>query len=203
MPPANMGDMEREGSSKGATQRIWGKLQEPEKSKLASAEKRFGITWREMHAYKDLMEFPKLPTQMAVEEIPKNIELCETVFRGLDRCLEQGMRTESILQPYARMQICKPHWIRFERCTNRRDDLILRGVKSWESKYFTGLDKPSKSEYLDDLDTKMRYFLYAASHTTDEEKRKRLEMSAQHCAMRVSSLHSVKAPPVGSSTALV
>lgn len=55
--------------------------------------------------------------------------------------------------------------------------------------YYSSLDEPSQSEYLDDISTKMRcdaapsdpwlarYFLYAASHTKDDEKRKRLSLS--------------------------
>merc|ERR1719235_1710307 len=134
------------------------------------------------------MSFPVLPTCMGVEELPGDISLCETAFRGLDRCLDQGMRTESPAQPYARMQVCKPHWIRFNKCVRRRDDLILRSVRRWESGYFSDLDEVSRSEYVEDLDTKMRYFLYAASNTQDQERKKRLEMNAQHCAIRHKSL---------------
>merc|ERR1740130_1134683 len=134
------------------------------------------------------MVFPQLPTMMAVEELPKNISLCETVYRGLDRCLEQGMVTENPGQPYARMQICKPHWIRFNKCVKRRDELIMRSVKGWEKDYYFSLDGGSKADYLDDLDTKMRYFLYAGSHTLDEQKKQRLENSAQQCAIRQAAL---------------
>eukprot|EP00929_Paragymnodinium_shiwhaense_P081028 TRINITY_DN42310_c0_g1_i1.p1 TRINITY_DN42310_c0_g1~~TRINITY_DN42310_c0_g1_i1.p1 ORF type:complete len:200 (-),score=66.91 TRINITY_DN42310_c0_g1_i1:161-760(-) len=178
----------KEAGQKGAVQRVWGRLQEPEKSRLASAEKRFGLTWNELHAYKDKMAFPLLPTQMGVEELAKDISLCETVFRGLDRCLEQGMSHEHPKQPYARMQICKPHWIQFNKCTNRRDDLIMRSVTKWETNYYSSLDKPSRSEYMEDLDTKMRYYLYAASHTQDLQKKKRLEVHAQHMALRQANL---------------
>merc|ERR1719473_595133 len=107
------------------------------------------------------MSFPILPTCMGVEELPSDISLCETVFRGLDRCLDQGMRTESPAQPYARMQICKPHWIRFIKCVKRRDELILRSVTSWERTYYGDLDGRSREEYVQDLDTKMKYFMYA------------------------------------------
>mmetsp|Transcript_100056 Transcript_100056/g.173693 ORF Transcript_100056/g.173693 Transcript_100056/m.173693 type:complete len:195 (-) Transcript_100056:35-619(-) len=189
-----MADIENAAPSKGVTKRVWGKLQEPEKSRLASAEKRFGVSWKELHAYKDKMIYPVLPTMMAVEELPKDISLCESVYRGLDRCLEQGMSYESPSQPYARMQICKPHWIRFNKCVRRRDDLILRNVKKWERSYYSTLDGASKSEYLDDLDTKMRYFLYAASHTLDEQKKKKLEVQAQHCAERQATLLQPTSP---------
>mmetsp|Transcript_101156 Transcript_101156/g.200919 ORF Transcript_101156/g.200919 Transcript_101156/m.200919 type:complete len:203 (+) Transcript_101156:63-671(+) len=175
-------------SQKGATQRVWGKLQEAEKSRLATSEKRFGMTWNELHSYKDKMSLPMLPTCMGVEELSTDISLCESVYRGLDRCLDQGMKNENPSQPYARMQICKPHWIRFIKCVKRRDELILRGVRKWEHGYFSALDKNSQEEYTDDIDTKMRYFLYAASHTSDDSKKKRLEMNAQHCAIRQASL---------------
>eukprot|EP00927_Polykrikos_kofoidii_P032382 TRINITY_DN27605_c0_g1_i1.p1 TRINITY_DN27605_c0_g1~~TRINITY_DN27605_c0_g1_i1.p1 ORF type:complete len:201 (+),score=31.26 TRINITY_DN27605_c0_g1_i1:132-734(+) len=184
-----MSEAEREATGKkGAVTRIWGKLQEPEKSRLASAEKRFGLTWAELHAYKDRMAFPMLPTCMGVEELSKDISLCETTFRGLDRCLEQGMSHESPKQPYARMQICKPHWIRFAKCTKRRDELVMRSVKSWERHYYGSLDTDSQRDYLDDLDTKMRYFLYASSHTNEAQKKKRLETNAQQLAIRQASL---------------
>merc|ERR550514_1291665 len=161
-----------------------GKQQEPEKSKLATVEKRFGLTWRELHAYKDRMIFPILPTCMGVEELDKDISLCETVFRGLDRCLDQGMRTENPKEPYARMQVCKPHWNRFNKCVKRRDELILRNVRTWERKYCAALDERSLKEYVEDLDTKMRYFLYAAANTADDMRKQRLELHAQHCAVR-------------------
>eukprot|EP00927_Polykrikos_kofoidii_P007511 TRINITY_DN13086_c0_g1_i1.p1 TRINITY_DN13086_c0_g1~~TRINITY_DN13086_c0_g1_i1.p1 ORF type:complete len:207 (+),score=45.88 TRINITY_DN13086_c0_g1_i1:114-734(+) len=184
-----MSEAEREATGKkGAVTRIWGKLQEPEKSRLASAEKRFGLTWSELHAYKDRMAFPQLPTCMGVEELSPDISLCETQFRGLDRCLEQGMSHESPKQPYARMQICKPHWIRFAKCTKRRDELVMRSVKAWERNYYDSLDEESQKDYMDDLDTKMRYFLYAGSHTTEQQKKKRLEMNAQQMAVRQASL---------------
>merc|ERR1719266_2447812 len=81
------------------------------------------------------------------------------------------MIAETASQPYARMQVCKPHWIKFNRCVKRRDELILRSVRKWESEYFSALDEPSRKEYVDDLDTKMRYFLYAASRTPDDAKK--------------------------------
>ena len=40
------------GSEKGATKRVMGKVQEAERSRLATAEKRFGMTWNELHSYK-------------------------------------------------------------------------------------------------------------------------------------------------------
>lgn len=177
-----------QASQKGAPKRIWGKVQEPEKSRLSAAEKRHGMTWNDLHGYKLLMQYPILPTQMGVDELSKDISLCDSWFRGLDRCLEEGMRTETKSQPYARMQICKPHWIRFLRCTKRRDELVMRDVKKWEHSYYSAMDEASGKEYLEDIDTKMRYFLYAASHTADAQKKKRLEMNAQHCAMRQMSL---------------
>mmetsp|Transcript_14314 Transcript_14314/g.42603 ORF Transcript_14314/g.42603 Transcript_14314/m.42603 type:complete len:202 (+) Transcript_14314:95-700(+) len=200
-----MNDTERD-SEKGAAKRVWGKVQEPEKSRLATAEKRFGVYWSELHSYKDKMLFPVLPTCMGVDELAQDIGLCETVFRGLDRCLEQGMKHESPKQPYARMQICKPHWIRFNKCIKRRDELILRSVKKWEQNYFGSLDERSRTEYVDDIDTKMRYYLYAASHTTDDAKKKRMELNAQHCAIRQASLLNPRMPagePSGSSASVV
>eukprot|EP00405_Crypthecodinium_cohnii_P009043 CAMPEP_0206432424 /NCGR_PEP_ID=MMETSP0324_2-20121206/7924_1 /ASSEMBLY_ACC=CAM_ASM_000836 /TAXON_ID=2866 /ORGANISM="Crypthecodinium cohnii, Strain Seligo" /LENGTH=199 /DNA_ID=CAMNT_0053898485 /DNA_START=65 /DNA_END=664 /DNA_ORIENTATION=- len=175
-------------STKGATVRVWGRQQEPEKSRLTSAEKRYGLTWDELHAYKDRMLFPQLPTCMGVEELSKDISLCDSVFRGLDRCLTQGTIHEDDRFPYARMQICKPHWIKFNRCVNRRDELIMRNIKSWEKAYVANLDPASRSEYVDDIDSKMRYFLYAAANTGDAQHRARLEMNAQHCAIRQASL---------------
>uniref|UniRef100_A0A6U6JU72 Uncharacterized protein n=1 Tax=Zooxanthella nutricula TaxID=1333877 RepID=A0A6U6JU72_9DINO len=177
-----------QASTKGQTTRVFGRQQEPEKSRLASAEKRFGVTWQDLHAYKDRMLFPVLPTCMGVEELPKDISLCETVFRGLDRCIVQGTLNENPGQPYARMQICKPHWIRFAKCTKRRDELIMRGIRKWEREYYGSLDDSSRTEYLEDIDTKMRYYLYAASHTNDNTKKGRLELNAQHCALRQASL---------------
>jgi len=173
---------------KGGTQLAWGRVQENEKSRLASAEKRYGVTWNELHAYKDKMVYPVLPTCMAVDELSKDISLCEVDFRGLDRCIDQGILHEDPLQPYSRMQLCKPHWIRFIKCVKRRDELILRNVKKWERSYMSNLDDASREEYMTDLETKMRYFMYAASHTNEEQKRKRLEVNAQHCAIRQASL---------------
>mmetsp|Transcript_23297 Transcript_23297/g.65851 ORF Transcript_23297/g.65851 Transcript_23297/m.65851 type:complete len:202 (+) Transcript_23297:97-702(+) len=196
-------DGERETSTKGATVRVWGKQQEPEKSRLASAEKRYGLTWQELHAYKDRMLFPQLPTVMGVEELPKDISLCNTVFRGLDRCLTQMTLNENPNQPYARMQICKPHWLRFVKCVKRRDELIMRSVKGWERRYYTTLDDPSRTEYMDDIDTKMRYFLYAASHTNDGQRKSRLELNAQHCALRQASLLNPRQPIEESSSGSV
>mmetsp|Transcript_44835 Transcript_44835/g.124762 ORF Transcript_44835/g.124762 Transcript_44835/m.124762 type:complete len:202 (-) Transcript_44835:256-861(-) len=181
-------DGDSAAGTKGKVNRVFGRQQEPEKSRLATAEKRFGLTWHELHAYKERMLYPVLPTCMAVDELPKDISLCETSFRGLDRCIVQGRIHESTEHPYARMQICKPHWIKFAKCTKRRDELILRSVRKWERDYYSALDDPSRQEYMEDIDTKMRYFLYAASHTDDEGKRNRLEVNAQHCAMRQASL---------------
>ncbi|CAK0839606.1 unnamed protein product [Prorocentrum cordatum] len=46
----------------------------------------------------------------------------------------------------------------------------------------------SRDEYREDIDTKMRYFLYAGSHAVDLQKKKRLETNAQHCAIRQAAL---------------
>mmetsp|Transcript_25467 Transcript_25467/g.59289 ORF Transcript_25467/g.59289 Transcript_25467/m.59289 type:complete len:199 (-) Transcript_25467:223-819(-) len=181
-------DPESAALTRGAVRQVLGKKQESEKSRLASHEKRFGVTWFDLHAYKDRMTYPGLPTMMASEELPKEISLCDADYRGLDRCLTQGRLHEVPSQPYARMQICKPHWIRFVKCVNRRDDLVLRAIKKWEHDYCSALDDASRQEYFDDLDTKKRYFLYAASHTSDAGKRSRLEANAQHCAIRQASL---------------
>eukprot|EP00439_Symbiodinium_sp_Y106_P054363 s4062_g7.t1 len=186
----SMAELERESDSgeRGAVKRVLGRQQEPEKARLNSAEKRHGLTWTELHGYKDRMLFPILPTMMGVEELPKDICLCDNVFRSLDRCIDKGIESEKADTPYARMQICKPHWIRFIKCVKRRDELVLRGVKRWERNYYGSLDEPSQKEYMEDIDTKMRYFLYAASHSKDVQKKKRLEMNAQHCAIRQSNL---------------
>ncbi|CAK0839604.1 unnamed protein product [Prorocentrum cordatum] len=45
---------------------------EAEKSRLHSAEKRFGVVWDDLHAYKeDRMLYPTLPVMMSVDELPK------------------------------------------------------------------------------------------------------------------------------------
>eukprot|EP00440_Ansanella_granifera_P013899 gb/GFBE01015101.1/.p1 GENE.gb/GFBE01015101.1/~~gb/GFBE01015101.1/.p1 ORF type:complete len:199 (+),score=38.17 gb/GFBE01015101.1/:1-597(+) len=185
-----MAESERETDTgeRGAVKRVLGRQQEPEKARLNTAEKRHGLTWTELHAYKDRMVFPILPTMMGTDELPKDICLCDTVFRSLDRCIDKGVETEDPSVPYARMQICKPHWIRFIKCVKRRDELVMRGVKRWERNYYSNLDEPSQKEYVEEIDTKMRYFLYAASHTGDLQKKKRLEMNAQHCAIRQTNL---------------
>ncbi|CAJ1340145.1 unnamed protein product, partial [Effrenium voratum] len=180
---------EQDPGERGTVQKnVLGRQQEPEKARLNSAERRHGLTWTELHAYKDRMTFPVLPTMMAVDELPKDICLCDNVFRSLDRCIDKGIESENPATPYSRMQICKPHWIRFIKCVKRRDELVMRGVKRWERSYYSSLDQPSQKEYLEDIDTKMRYFMYAASHSKDGEKKKRLEMNAQHCAIRHSNL---------------
>lgn len=38
----------------------------------------------------DRMTFPILPTMMAVEELPKDISLCDAAFRSLDRCIDKA-----------------------------------------------------------------------------------------------------------------
>mmetsp|Transcript_1568 Transcript_1568/g.3110 ORF Transcript_1568/g.3110 Transcript_1568/m.3110 type:complete len:197 (-) Transcript_1568:112-702(-) len=189
-----MAENERDAGERGAVKRVLGKQQEPEKARLNSSEKRHGLTWTEFHAYKDKMVFPNLPTMMSRDELPKDICLCDTQFRGLDRCIEKGIMNEDGANPYARMQICKPHWIRFIKCVKRRDELVMRSVKKWEREYYTSLDEPSQKEYIEDIDTKMRYFMYAASHTLDLMKKQRLEVNAQHCAVRQSSLLNPKQP---------
>merc|ERR1712187_172507 len=194
--PSATEDTDRQ-SSRGQSTRVLGKQGEAEKSRLHTAEKRHGFTWTDLHAYKDKMIYPVLPTCMGVDELDKDISLCDSQFRGLDRCLEQGMIHEKQSAPYARMQICKSHWIKFNRCVNRRDDLILRSVRKWEKTYYSSLDEESRSNYLEDIDTKMRYFLYAASHTPDSVKKERLEANAQRCAMRQSALIKPRAEALG------
>ncbi|CAJ1446901.1 unnamed protein product [Effrenium voratum] len=124
---------EQDPGERGTVQKnVLGRQQEPEKARLNSAERRHGLTWTELHAYKDRMTFPVLPTMMAVDELPKDICLCDNVFRSLDRCIDKGIESENPATPYSRMQICKPHWIRFIKCVKRRDELVMRGVKRWE-----------------------------------------------------------------------
>mmetsp|Transcript_29083 Transcript_29083/g.66902 ORF Transcript_29083/g.66902 Transcript_29083/m.66902 type:complete len:188 (+) Transcript_29083:79-642(+) len=176
--------------TRGAVKQVLGKKQESEKSKLSSYEKRFGIGWFDMHSYKDKMAYPVLPTMMSMEELPQDISFCDVAYRGLDRCLVQGRLHEDPKQPYARMVDCRPHWSKFCKCVRRRDERVLRGIKEWERHYCAALDDASKEDYFEDLDTKKRYFLYAASHTADVARRRRFETNAQHCAIRQQSLLS-------------
>mmetsp|Transcript_69332 Transcript_69332/g.129535 ORF Transcript_69332/g.129535 Transcript_69332/m.129535 type:complete len:188 (-) Transcript_69332:37-600(-) len=176
--------------TRGAVKQVLGKKQESEKSKLSTYEKRFGFTWYDLHAYKDKMAYPVLPPMMSTEELPKDISFCEEPFRGLDRCIINGKTHERPTQPYARMCDCKPHWSKFVKCIRKRDDKVLKSIKEWESDYCAALDSASREEYFEDLDTKKRYFLYAASHTADPARRQRLETNAQHCAIRQASLQS-------------
>ena len=46
--------------------------------------------------------------------------------------------------------------ITFFRCIKRRDYHIVKRVFTWESKYFTELEQEEKSDYLNDLNNKVR-----------------------------------------------
>lgn len=168
----------------------FGKVQVAERNTLTHAEKRYGVTWSELNAYKDKMCYPVLPPMMPPDAISRQTSLCETVFRGLDRCMEQGLRSENPSQPYARMQICKPHWIRFIKCVKRRDEEVLKDIRHWERWHVGRLEPKERERYMEDIDIKAKYFQYAAAQTTDEERRKRLELNAQHCARRQKALES-------------
>merc|ERR1719230_1023880 len=125
---------------------------------------------------------------MPEEALNPHISLCDIPFRGLDRCMEQGVRYENPGQPYARMQICKPHWIRFNKCVARRDEEVLREIRHWEKWHVGRLEPKERDRYVEDIDVKAQYLQYAASQTTDDERKKRFEKDAMHCARRKKTL---------------
>lgn len=168
----------------------FGKVKVAEKSTLSSAEKRYGVTWAELHSYKDKMAYPTLPRSMPVDAFPTGIDFCDNQFRGLDRCIENGIRHESSGAPYARMHVCKPMWLRFNKCVKRRDDKVADQVLKWEAKHFMRLDAKEKVDYINDIDTKMQFMLYMAGETEDVEKTKLYNNAAQLCARRQLSLQN-------------
>lgn len=63
---------------------------------------------------------PKSPPQKTADDIITensydSINMCDHAFRGLDRCMQQFLKLESYWYPYARMQICKPHFHKFDK----------------------------------------------------------------------------------------
>lgn len=45
----------------------------------------------------------------------KRVSLCDVEFNGLDRCMDASTYNTSEYFPFARMQVCKSHWCRFEK----------------------------------------------------------------------------------------
>lgn len=88
-----------------------------EKTVLNNAAKKFGFTWEKLHAYKRLMTFPQLPASMPADRIfdDKAIRYCEMEFAGLDRCMEISIAKATERFPFARMQVCKSHFHKFDK----------------------------------------------------------------------------------------
>jgi len=163
-----------------------------EKSNLFSAEKKFGVTWDELHAYKEHMSLPALPINMPRELIPTNISMCEVPFKGLDRCIEQGIRTERENYPYERLQICKPFWSKFAKCFRRRDIKIIEAVQRWERDHYEKMTPEFQQEYVNDIRVRRRYQEYAFNNTDDVYKKFFHKREARHLTERSEKLHIEK-----------
>jgi len=171
-----------------------------EKSALHSAEKKFGMTWDGLHAYKELMTMPALPPNMPRELIPQDISFCDQIFRGIDRCIEQGIRTERVNYPYERMQICKPFWIKFDRCIKRRDEKILNSIYKWETRHMEKMASESRIEYLEDLGRRRKYQEYAYRNTQEPTQKIFHAREGIHLEKRAANLGAEKEtrPPLPS-----
>jgi len=159
-----------------------------EKSALHTAEKKFGMTWDGLHAYKEFMTLPALPANMPRELIPQDISYCDQIFRGIDRCIEQGIRTERKNYPYERMQICKPFWIKFDKCIKRRDEKIMRSIYKWEARHMEKMAPESKVEYLEDLGRRRKYQEYAYRNTHEPTQKIFHNREAEHLMRRAVNL---------------
>merc|ERR550537_238693 len=160
-------------------------LQRTEKAELANIEKRYGLGWDQLHAYKEIMAFPELPRQMPVSLLhAQNFSFCEGMFDGLDRCLSQGMQNETVATPYARLQICKPHYARFARCVKRRDQYVLDEVLKWEHEFVGRLSDRGKEKYADQMDLRKAYLEYRAEREPDAQKQLRFKADLDRLRQR-------------------
>ena len=50
------------------------------------------------------------------------------------------------------MQICKPHWMRFNRCVNRRDRNFMDVILKWENTFVQRLSDTGKDKYAKTMD---------------------------------------------------
>ena len=50
------------------------------------------------------------------------------------------------------MQICKPHWMRFQRCVNRRDNYMMDTILKWEDGFVQRLSDAGKEKYAKTMD---------------------------------------------------
>lgn len=164
----------------------------PEKTILKQAEKRFGMSWDRLHAYKTVMSFPLLPENMPAGAVldKEDIPLCESVYKRLDRCLDQGIINECKDSPFARMQVCKSHWLNFERCVRRRDHKMVKKIFEWERGNFGDLDMKAQNEYLQDMTNKMRYIDYSMQQEPDQGIKQKLERDFMHMRLRKENLET-------------
>merc|ERR1711964_127357 len=119
--------------------------------------------------------------------LQKDISFCETLFEQIDRCISQGQASESAGQPYARMQVCKPHWVRFSRCVKRRDKAMMNEVLKWEDNFLSRLSEEGKKNYAQELDMRHRYLEYRHDREIDFEKKQRLQHDLDHIRTRAKS----------------
>jgi len=187
-----MGDTDTHGPNVGWARAFMPGMVLPEKTVLKQAEKRGGLSWDRLHAYKTVMSFPLLPENMPASVVldQNDIPLCENVYKGLDRCLDQGSMNELSDSPFARLVICKAKWLNFERCVRRRDHKMIKKIFEWERNNFAYLDMKHQDEYLVDMTNKMRYIDYSMQQEPDQGEKQKLERDFMHLRLRKENLQT-------------
>eukprot|EP00386_Alphamonas_edax_P013090 GDKI01040576.1.p2 GENE.GDKI01040576.1~~GDKI01040576.1.p2 ORF type:complete len:180 (+),score=58.21 GDKI01040576.1:98-637(+) len=156
-----------------------------EKNKLKTSEKTYGYTWVQLHAFREMTALPKVPESMPIELLPTNTNNCDGLSSSLERCIDKGIETERSIAPFARLHVCKPHWVRLTRCVRTRDEGVMRAVEGWEAKHVASMTGKDREAYLEDLKTRMQYLEYVNQRSTDEEELYRLSKETNQLRRRL------------------
>ncbi|CAD7929251.1 unnamed protein product [Amoebophrya sp. A25] len=167
-----------------------------ESALLREQEYRVGFTWDRLHAYKTIMELPVMPEAMPPGQVldANDIPGCRNEYHGLDRCMVVMTANETRVEPFARMNECKPFFRLFDRCTRRRDRKMVEKVMKWEGQHYQGLSEAERKRYDEELQTKHDYFSYAIEHDPTPALKEKAQRDACHMEFRRANLENIDDP---------
>ncbi|KAF8819873.1 hypothetical protein IE077_003869 [Cardiosporidium cionae] len=180
-------------------------------ARLRNLEKRLGYTLAHLHSYPTLMEAPILPEGMQPADLPDTIHSCSNYFLAVDKCVQTSVERNKYTKgfPYARLAGCKPHWIRFTRCAQFRDRLVMKSSIKWEKRRFETLSFTEREGYVKSLEAKTRFLEFAALRTPHEQEKIKYTRELSHLVERLKALQqpsenaSLLSSPSPSSSVLV
>eukprot|EP00922_Rhytidocystis_sp_ex-Travisia-forbesii_P031551 GHVS01046691.1.p1 GENE.GHVS01046691.1~~GHVS01046691.1.p1 ORF type:complete len:243 (-),score=30.80 GHVS01046691.1:622-1350(-) len=117
---------------------------------------------------------------------------CEKQFDDLDLCVERGVNKAKLRTTNlnSRLMGCKGQWTLFRRCTMYRDAHVMKAILSWENKHVKQLSDDERTNYIDQLQARIRYLEYLSLRTGDKLDQIEYDREQKDTEKRLSSMRS-------------